>query len=400
MLDAMKKQVLISGASIAGLASAYWLSRHGFAVTIVEIAPEPRPGGQAVDLRGAGRTVIERMGLLERARDISLDQAGISWVDERGRTRAAIRSEDFDGEGFISEVEILRGDLVDLLHRQIDDDVEFLFNDSVVELSQDAEGVDVVFRDTPSRRFDFVIGADGLHSAVRSLAFGPEEQFVKPLHLYTAWFTAPAFDELDDWYQMYNKEGGLVASIRPGRLPTESKASLSFRLRRGETIQYDRRNRTTQLTLLDERFAEAGWHTAQLLEAAHSALDFSFDSLGQVSLERWWNGRVALIGDAAACPSPLSGLGTSVALVGAYVLAGELASGAEHATAFETYDRTVRPYAESAQTLAGGTGGFAPMNALSIRLVQASMAWATRWPLRGFMEKQFSKSTEIELSHY
>ncbi|MGR6614636.1 MULTISPECIES: FAD-dependent monooxygenase [Kocuria] len=394
------KRILISGASIAGLACAYWLRKHGFAVTIVEIASAPRRGGQAVDLRGAGRTVIERMGLLEDARSISLDQAGISWVDERGRARATISSDDFDGEGFISEIEILRGDLVELLHRELDSDVEYLFNDTITGLTQDSDGVEVAFRHAPARRFDLVIGADGLHSAVRAAAFGPEEQFVKPLGLYTAWFTAPAFDDLNGWYQTYNRAGGLVASVRPGRVRTESKAALSFRLRRGETLRHNRHDRLAQVALLDERFADAGWRTPQLLEAARTSSDFSFDAMGQVDLDQWWNGRIALIGDAAACPSPLSGLGTSVALVGAYVLAGELGRGTGHAAAFEGYDRIVRPYAEGAQQLAGGTGGFAPMNDLTIRLVQASMSWATRWPMRGFMQKQFNKSTDIELPHY
>lgn len=395
-----KQQILVSGASIAGLTCAYWLRNYGFGVTIVEIARQPRPGGQAVDLRGAGRTVIERMGLLEDARRIGLDQAGIGWVDEKGRTRAAISSDDFDGEGFISEIELLRGDLVDLLHGELDDEVDYLFNDTITGLTQDTNGVEVTFRHAPRRRFDLVIGADGLHSAVRTTAFGLEEQFVKPLGLYTAWFTAPAFDELDGWYQMYNRTGGLVASIRPGRICTESKASLSFRPRRNETIRYDRHDRLSQLALLETRFADAGWHTGRLLQAAHRASDFSFDSMDQVRLNRWWNGRVVLIGDAAASPSPLSGLGTSIALVGAYVLAGELSSTTEHAAAFERYDRTVRAYATDAQNLPGGPAGFAPRNNFSIRLLHASMAAASKWPMRGFMRRQFSKSTTIDLPRY
>src|SRR5699024_5927227 len=188
-----EQRILISGASIAGLACAYWLRKYGFAVTIVEIAPTPRQGGQAVDLRGAGRTVIERMDLLEDARSICLDQAGISWVDERGHPRAAIRSDDFDGEGFISEIEILRGDLVDLLYRELDSEGEYLFNDTITALTQDASGVEVVFRHAPARRFDFVIGADGLHSAVRAAAFGAVEEFVKVLDLFTVMFADPAF---------------------------------------------------------------------------------------------------------------------------------------------------------------------------------------------------------------
>lgn len=369
-------------------------------VTIVEVASGPRPGGQAVDLRGAGRTVVERMGLLDSARLIGLDQAGISWVDREGRTRAAIRADAFEGEGFISEIEILRGDLVDLLHQQVSAEVEYIFNDTVVGLRQDPDGVEVAFRDAPSRRFDYVIGADGLHSAVRSLAFGSEQRFVKPLGLCTAWFTAPAFEDLDGWYQMYNARGGLVASLRPGRNPEESKAALSFRLHPGETVSHDRHDRRSQLDLLGERFADAGWHTARLLEAADSAPDFSFDSVGQVNMARWWDGRVALIGDAAASPSPLSGLGTSVALVSAYVLAGELDARNDHVAAFEAYDRLVRPYADRAQTLAGGVGGYAPMSRFTIDFMHSSMRWAMRWPMRSFMEKQFSKSADIELPRF
>lgn len=397
----MKEQrVLISGASIAGLTCAHWLRRNGFTVTVVEIATSPRQGGQAVDLRGAGRAVMDRMGMLEDARSISLDQAGMSWVDAQGGVRAAIAADAFDGEGFISEIEILRGDLVDLLSRELDGDVEWIFDDTVTELEQDPHGIDVTFRRSPARRFDFVVGADGLHSAVRSIGFDSEASLVHPLGLYTAWFTAPAFDGLDDWYQLYNHPGGLVASVRPGREPSESKAALSFRRRHGESVHYRRHDRASQIALLEDRFAGVGWLTPHLLTAARSAPDFAFDSLGKTKLARWWNGRIALIGDAAACPTPLSGLGTSVALVGAYVLAGELSSGTDHLAAFSAYDRIVRPYAERAQKLAGGPGGFAPMTAAAIRFTQASMSWATRWPMRGLMERQFSKSSDIELPIY
>ena len=395
-----EQRVLISGASIAGLACAYWLRENGFSVTIVEIARRPRPGGQAVDLRGAGRTVIDRMGLLDDARMTALNQAGMSWVDAHGKTRAVMSADAFGGEGFISEIEVLRGDLVDLLYHQLGDGVEWIFNDTVVELGQDADGVAVTFRGNGPRRFEIVVGADGLHSAVRSAAFGQEKDFVHPLGLYTAWFTAPAFEGLGNWYQLYNHPGGLVASIRPGRRPNESKGALSFRTRPGEMVHYYRHDRPSQISLLEDRFAGAGWHTPQLLDAARSAADFSFDAMGRVELSHWWNGRIALIGDAAACPTPLSGLGTSVALVSAYVLAGELGERADHAAAFAAYDRIVRPYAEGAQQLAGGPGGYAPMTAPAIRFMQASMSWATRWPMRSFMEKQFSKSTDIDLPTY
>lgn len=370
------------------------------AVTIVEIADGPRHGGQAVDLRGTGRTVMDRMGLLDAARALSLDQAGMSWVDAQGRIRAAIPAEAFDGEGFISEIEILRGDLVALLSGDLDDEVEWIFDDTITALEQDSHGATVTFRCAPTQRFDYVIGADGLHSAVRTIGFGPTEEVVDPLGLCTAWFTAPAFADLDGWYQLFNHPGGLVASIRPGRRSNESKASLSFRVRPGESVGTRHRDRTAQIALLEERFASVGWHVPRLLDCSRSAPDFAFDSLGKTRLDRWWNGRVVLIGDAAACPTPLSGLGTSVALISAYVLAGELSTGTDPTAAFAAYDRIVRPFAEKAQQLAGGPGGFAPMTSAGIRFMQASMNWATRWPMRGIMERQFRKSSDIELPTY
>lgn len=391
-------QILISGCSIAGLTCAYWLRRYGFTVTVVDIADAPRLGGQAVDLRGAGRTVIDRMVLLDEVRQRALDQKGIAWVDERDRIRASMAADAFAGEGFVSEIEVLRGDLVELLHAAVRG-AEFLFGETISELTQDGDGVDVAFRSGRRRRYDYVIGADGLHSRVRGLAFAAEADSVEPLGIAIAWFTAPAMTADECWYRNFNHRGGLAASIRPGRHPGESKAALSVRLRSGETVVQSRHDRQGQLALLRQRFAGSGWHTEQLLAAA-DAEDFAFDELGQVKLSRWWKDRCALIGDAAAAPSPLTGLGTSVALVGAYVLAGQLARCADVADAGRTYDRLVRPYVAEAQKLPGGGAGFAPMSRAGIWLMRTSMRLAGAWPVRGFLERQFAKSTDIDLPDY
>ncbi|MBW0119605.1 FAD-dependent monooxygenase, partial [Pseudonocardia abyssalis] len=164
--------ILISGGGIAGPALAHWLRRHGFRVTVVERATTPRTGGQAVDLRGAGRTVVARMGLADRIRDLTLDQRGIAWVDAGGRVTARMPVEAFGGEGIVSEFEILRGDLAAVLAGAATD-VEHLHGDTVTALDEDADGVVVTFEHAPRRRFGLVVGADGLHSAVRTLAFGP-----------------------------------------------------------------------------------------------------------------------------------------------------------------------------------------------------------------------------------
>src|SRR3954451_22853215 len=392
------RSVLISGAGIAGPALASWLTRSGIAVTVVERAPAPRPGGQAVDLRGAARTVAERMGLLDEIRSVSLEQHGIAWVRADGSIAARMPVDAFGGEGIVSEIEVLRGDLADVLHRATVSSTEYVFGDSITGLDDDGDGVTVTFEHAPPRRFDLVVGADASHSVVRSLAFGPEEECTRPLGLYGCWFTAPADIDVDGWFLLHNLPRGRVAAVRPGRLPGELKAGLSFR---SAAIAYDRTDVAAQKELVAERFAGAGWEVPKLVAAMREATDFGFDSTAQVRLPTWSHGRVVLLGDAAWCPTALTGLGTSLALVGAYVLAGELAATDDLATALRRYEEVLRPYVTSAQKLPpGGIGGFAPKGALDIRLRMASMRLLTRWPLRQLIAKQFGKAGDIELPDY
>jgi 2-polyprenyl-6-methoxyphenol hydroxylase-like FAD-dependent oxidoreductase len=392
-------EILVSGAGIAGPTLAYWLRTAGFTVTVVERAPALRPGGQAVDLRGAGRTVIERMGLLEQARALSVEQRGLEMVRESGRVLSRMAADAFGGEGIVSEIEILRDDLGRLLHEATRSETEYLFDDSVTELREDADGVTVGFERSAPRRFGLVVGADGPHSVVRSLTFGPEADFVRPLDLYTAWFTVDEDLGHGGWFQMFNAPGGLVASIRPGRLPGETKAALSFR---SAPIDYDRRDIGAQRRLVAERFAGIGWKVPQLLRATRTASDFFLDSMGQVRMEQWSRGRVVLLGDAGYCPTPLTGLGTSLALVGAYVLAGELAAAdGDHRAAFAGYDRVLRPYVDQAQELPpGGAGGYAPSSAFAITARALSMRTMNHWPMRNILAAQFAKAENIALPDY
>jgi 2-polyprenyl-6-methoxyphenol hydroxylase-like FAD-dependent oxidoreductase len=391
--------VLISGGGIAGPALAYWLRAYGFNVTVVERAPAPRPGGQAVDLRGAGRTVIDRMGLLDQVRSVSLDQKGIACVNAAGRLTARMPTDLFGGEGIVSEIEVLRGDLAEVLYAATLPGVEYIFDDSISGLDQDEDGVTVTFEQAPPRRFGLVVGADGLHSVVRRLAFGPEADCVRPIGCYTAWFTVPSHYELDGWFLMYNAPGGLVASMRPGRLPGEIKAGLSFR---SEPLDYDRRDTGWQMDMLESSFRGARWEVPGLLADMREAPDFLFEQMGQVQLDRWSSGRAVVLGDAGYCPTPLTGLGTSVALVGAYVLAGELAAAeGDHPTAFARYEQIMRPYVGSAQEFPpGGVGGYAPNSALMIRMRAASMRMMGRWPVRNLVARQFAKAADIELLDY
>ncbi|HEX4705984.1 MAG TPA: FAD-dependent monooxygenase [Pseudonocardiaceae bacterium] len=391
--------VLISGASIGGPALAYWLSQRGFTTTVVERAPAPRPGGQTVDLRGAGRTVVERMGLMDQVREVSLDQRGIAFVKPDGRVAASMPADMFGGEGIVSEIEVLRGDLCQVFYQASRPTTEYLFDDTITAIQQDGDGVGVTFEKAAPRRFDLVFGADGLHSAVRTLAFGSGSSYFRPLGCYTAWFTTPADFDLDGWFLMFNAPGGLVASVRPGRLANEAKAGLSFR---SGPILIDRRDIARQQEILAQRFAGVGWRVPQLLDAMRTAPDFAFDWMGQVHMDSWSRGRVALVGDAGYCPTPLTGLGTSLALVGAYVLAGELAAAqGDYAVAFERYEEIMRPYVTHSQQLPpGGVGGYAPNSALTIRMRSVSMRMMSRWPMRPLIAKQFAKADGIELPDY
>jgi 2-polyprenyl-6-methoxyphenol hydroxylase-like FAD-dependent oxidoreductase len=395
--------VVVAGAGIAGPALAFWLTRNGYRVIVVEIAPSLRPGGQTVDLRGAGGDVVERMGLMSEMERRSLFQRGIAWVKSDGSRRAEMPVTAFDGNGPVSKLEILRGDLVDVLYQATKDTAEYRFNTRISDLVQDRSGVNVTLSDGSALRADLVVGADGPHSAVRRLVFGPEEQFVKPIGGYNAWFSAPDRVGLDSWYLMYQAPGGLNASLRPSHGPAIAKAGLAFQ---SEPIVYDRHNLDEQRQILVERFAGAGWECDALLAAAREADDFYFDSLAQVHMPSWTSGRVTLVGDAGYCASPLSGMGTSLALVGAYLLAGELGSAdsldAEHLqAALERYGTLMRPYVDTCQDLPNNIDRFAPMTEKEIADNAMAMKWMQRWPFRPIAARLwFRIADSIELPDY
>jgi 2-polyprenyl-6-methoxyphenol hydroxylase-like FAD-dependent oxidoreductase len=353
------RDVLISGASVAGPALAYWLRRHGFQTTVVELAPAPRTGGQAIDLRGAARTVADRMGILDEVRRAHVGTRGMAYVDAANRRLASMPADLLgDSGGAIAELEIMRGDLVRILHEATRDDVEYVFGDTITDLAQGDDGVKVTFERAQPRRFDLVVGADGLHSGVRRLAFGPESRFVRHLGAYVAVFSLANHLDLDGWELLYN-EPGVTAGIYPVRRGTEARALFFFA---APPLAYDRHDLDQQKRLLADAFAGVRWEVPRLLEAMWEAPDFYFDSVSQVHMDRWSSGQVALVGDAAHGPSPMAGVGTSLALVGAYVLAGELAAaGGDHAAAFAGYEAQLRDYVTRGQKLAkGNAAGLLP----------------------------------------
>jgi 2-polyprenyl-6-methoxyphenol hydroxylase-like FAD-dependent oxidoreductase len=394
--------VLISGAGIAGPALAFWLNKSGYRVTVVEVADGIRPGGQTVDLRGAGGEVVKRMGLIDQMGQRSLDQRGAAWIKADGSRRADMPVTAFNGNGLVSKLEILRGDLVEVLYQATKDGTEYRFNTRIEDLDQNEAAVHATLSDGTTLSADLVVGCDGPHSAVRRLVFGPEEQFVKPLGGYNAWFTAPDTVGLDGWYLMYQAPG-LNASMRPSHDAALCKAGLAFR---SEPVAYDRRNPDEQRALLTKYFAGAGWQCDALLAAAATADDFYFDAFAQVHMPTISNGRVTLAGDAGYCASPLSGMGTSLALVGAYVLAGELGpaeslDAQRIQTALDLYENVMRPYIDRCQDLPNGIDGYLPKSASDIAITAQAMKWMQRWPFRALAEKKwFTTADAVDLPDY
>jgi 2-polyprenyl-6-methoxyphenol hydroxylase-like FAD-dependent oxidoreductase len=339
----MNEQILISGASIAGLTVAHWLARYGFRPTVVERAAGLRAGGNGVDVRDLAVGVAERMGIMPQVRAAAADVQGMKFVDANDRAVARI-----DTTG-ASEAEIMRGDLVALLHQAAGPGVEYLFGDSIRHLDQDGDGVTVSFDHAGTRRFDLVIGADGLHSTVRRLAFGPESRYIRHKGGYGVFANASAALGEDRWVTMYNLPGKMAGIWRSGN-HAQAKAYFVFR---SPPLAYDHRDVAQQKRLVSDAFAgETSWKISELLAGALADPDFYFDAASQVHMDCWFSGRVALAGDAAWCASPASGAGAELALVGAYRLAGELAAaGGDHRTAFPRYQDAHRALVRTKQKI-------------------------------------------------
>jgi 2-polyprenyl-6-methoxyphenol hydroxylase-like FAD-dependent oxidoreductase len=353
------KTVLISGASVAGPALAYWLDRYGFQVTVVERAATLRPGGQAIDFKGRIQlTVLERMGVREEIFRRQTGRADMQFLDASGRQLAVMTGEFLGGD-----VEILRGDLAAVFYQRTADRCEYLFGDSIAALTQTADGVYAQFENAPARTFDLVVGCDGVHSTVRRLAFGPERAYVRHLGYYYAVAGAPA------WGMQASRPQRSVAHAcnAPGRLAVKggSKASHLY-IFAAPQRDYDRHDPAAQRRRVAEQFAAVGGQVPGMLAELPELDDFYLDSMSQVRMNgQYTTGRIALVGD-SAYGNTLGGVGTGLAVVGAYVLAGELAAaGGNHTAAYARYNQIMRRYAKIAgQSNAGRF--LAPRTALGI----------------------------------
>jgi 2-polyprenyl-6-methoxyphenol hydroxylase-like FAD-dependent oxidoreductase len=325
--------ILVSGASIAGPALALWLARYGATVTVVEKAPTLRTGGQAVDFKGAThRTVLERMGILDEVCRRQTGGHDQTVIDAQGRPLTVIPGE-FTG----GDIEIHRGDLAALLYERTSESCEYIFGDSITSLTETPGGVHVTFADAAPRTFDLVVGADGIHSNVRRLAFGPEQDYVRFLGHHYALATV----DVDGEGLMYNEPGRMVAVGGP-------KAQ-SFFVFAAPELGYDRSDPDRQKKLLLDAYQGGGWRIPEILARIPGASDFYLDTISRVHMDDYAKGRVVLLGD-AAYGNTLGGFGSGFAVVGAYVLASELhRAGYDHLTAFSRYTGLMRGYSKVAR---------------------------------------------------
>lgn len=371
------RTVLIAGAGVAGPTLAYWLERHGWAPTVLERAPELRRGGQNVDVRGAGRVVAARMGLEEAVRAAGTGERGLAFVDARGAVQAEFPATTQDesghgGDGPTAELEILRGDLAQILYDHTRDRLPYRFGDRITGLDDDGRRVRVAFEHGRDEEFDLVIGADGLRSETRARAL-TDRGGVRFLGLCLAYFTIPRTDQDNDWWRWYAAGRGRTVTLRPDRHGT-TRAMLSLL---STSPAAARMTPVAQRELLRAEFSGAGWETERVLDGMDRASDLYFEAVSQVRLPRFSDGRVGLVGDAAWCASPISGMGTTLALLGAYVLAGELARHDDHRAAFAAYETVMRPYVRKAQKLPPGTPRIAnPRSATGVRLLNTAVRLA------------------------
>ena len=359
-------KIAISGAGIAGTTLAYWLVEAGHQPVLIEAAPHLRTGGYVVDFWGPGMTVAERMGLLPAVMAAGYHQREVRFVDDLSRRAGGFSTEilhKLTGGRFTT---IGRGALIELIYGALAGRVETVFGDRIARLDEHADGVAVTLAGGATHDVDLVIGADGQHSAVRSLRFGPEAGYETYLGYAVAAFEVTGYRPRDeDVYMIYASPGRQLArfALRGDRTlflfvfrcPDPATAPPGMGL---DAIR----------SRIRAEFGDAGWEAPQILAAMQDIDDIYFDHMSQIRMPGWYDGRVALVGDAAAAVSLLAGEGTGLAMVEAIVLAHELVrSGADHARAFAAYDRRLRPYLERKQrTAARSAPTFVPETARGV----------------------------------
>ncbi|WP_299051000.1 FAD-dependent monooxygenase [uncultured Nocardioides sp.] len=385
----MSRRVLVTGGSIAGAASAFWLARVGFAVTVLESAPAFRPGGQNIDVRATGREALRRMGLEGAVRARNTGEVGTRFVDGDGTVVSEFGVDTAEGsEGPTAELEILRGALAQVVMDACEDSVAWRYGDRVTAVTQrDGGGVEVSYETGDDETYDLLVVAEGVGSRTRELVFGGEAQ-ERTLGMYSAYGTIPRTPGDDDFWNVFHAPGSRQAALRPDDEGT-IRANLNFL---ADSPVLDGLDDEQTRAALRERFADAGWQVPRILDGFDAADDLYVDWLRQVRVPTWHRGSVVLTGDAAWCVTPIGGGGASLAIAGAYVLAAYLSAAdgtpAGDEAAFTAYDAWMRPLVEDAQDLPRGVPRLAaPKTALGVGALRLATKVAASKPVKTVAQK-------------
>lgn len=391
------QNILISGAGIAGTALAFWLKKHGFNPTIIENAPKFRAGGYAIDFMGAGYDVALKMGIVAELKKVDIEFSKLKLVDSNDQERGSMNYEKIKQLMNGRAMTLLRSTLAKTIYDSLDRDIEIIFGDSIGRIEQNPNGVIVSLKNGQPRTFDLVIGADGLHSNVRKLVFGDEILFEKYLGYYTSSYTIDNYSIGNNAFSMYNYPYKQVAIYSNNK----NQTTTFFIFSSPGKISYPHQDTEKQKQLLAQEFRTAGWKCPELLAALDTTTDFYFDSVSQIKMDKWSKGRVTLVGDAGYCPSLLSGKGSTLAMVGAYILAGELKeANGNYQQAFPEYEKQFKPFMEKKQKSAQSFAkSFVPKSHFGIWLRNLTFKLMSISVFSKFFINQF-KDAELKLKSY
>ena len=350
--ERLRLNVLVSGASFAGLATAFWMNRLGYRVTVVEVGKGLKTGGSPVDIKEGTVDIMKRMGLLERIQASSLKAKAVDFLDVEGVRIARTPAQSGGAQGTNPEYEIERDALLHMMFEEVKSDVEFLFDDSIARLEETADEVAVTFKSGRQRSFSLLFGCDGNHSSVRRMCFGEESAYS---HFLQNYFSITIVDKLlieEDTAQIYNVPGKVVMLNA-----YNNKTDIIFCFYSEKEVPYSYRDQEEQRGIILQQFGGEGWRTRELLEELSRCSDFYFDKMCQIRMPSWTKGRVALVGDAGYCASPAAGMGGSLAIVGATALADAFQKHPESfEAAFREYNDSLRPFVEDVQAQAVNFG--------------------------------------------
>ncbi|MEU5927215.1 FAD-dependent monooxygenase [Streptomyces antimycoticus] len=341
-------RILVSGAGAAGLSAGIDLARVGHEVEIVERANHLRVNGSPIDVRGAAIETARSMGILDAVIDHRITMTEeTKFVDRSGVAVAPLVREEVDESP--EDIEIPREDLMNILRQALPEQVDLRFEDFIVSLVDDGDRVAVTYASGREAAYDMVVGADGVHSGVRRLVFGPEEEFTEHLGMYVAIGDAPEQATPDNRTTEVLNLPGRMAGV--ARYRDKALALFEFR---SEPIDYDYHDLDEQKRILAEAFAGIeDWKVPELVRTAQGDPELYFDAITQIHMPTWHQGRVVLIGDAAHCATSMAGRGTSLALLGAWTLTEELERhGDDLEATFSAYEQRQRPHATAAQEFA------------------------------------------------